>query len=165
MNRPARTLLGVVIVPLAAVMTACGNDDPASGGGLTRAQLITSVDRICAASSIANEPLEDAAFGQGYPPPLDRWAQFWPALASNESAAVVRLRQLRPPPADQAKFNQWIEAFDGIIPLFRQAGQKAAAGDQAGHDAALTEIEQAGAAVEEAARSYGFKECGSDEDK
>jgi hypothetical protein len=156
----------LLVVALAATTAACGDDDDddAASDTLSRSELIAAGDAICAETSRKNQPIEEATFTGDAPPPLARWAEFWPKLADNEQAAADQMSQLHPSAGDLADFTAAVDAYATLIPLFRAAGEKATAGDQAGHDAAMAEIERASQPVAAGFGKLGFKECGSDEE-
>lgn len=163
--KPARVLAPLIAITLAGTLSACGDDDDnATSDSLSRTELIAAGDAICTETSNKNRPLE-ATFTDDGPPPLDRWAEFWPQLADNEEAAVAEMRQLQPSAEDEADFTAVVDAYAELIPLFRAAGEKAAADDQAGHDAAMAEIEEASQPVEAGFTRLGFEECGSNDDE
>lgn len=160
--RSARVFVSLIVIALAAALAACGGaDDDATSGTLSRTQLIAAGDAICAQTREKNQPLEQATFTGDVSPPLSRWAEFWPKLADNEAAAVAEMRRLKPSEKDRADFTKVVDAYAKLMPMFRRAGGEAAAGDKAGHDAALAEIERASEQVQAGFTRLGFKECGS----
>jgi hypothetical protein len=136
--------------------------------GPTKAQFISEADAICRAGRQKLAPLQSA---------LDRAAQ---ADQANDTAAnraklavilrssarttlpvLAQLRALTPPAADRAVAARYLAGVASQIALIDRLGQAVARNDQQQVTAVSQLLQQGKDAVQQVARNYGFKACGS----
>jgi hypothetical protein len=138
------------------------------GGGETaptKAHFITEADAVCSHSEDQVDSLLREIQALGTPTPNSEKARHAAALfrrlADTLAQQTAQLRQLRPPPGDEATINNWLSTAEGASSVLRDLAD---AYDSANAQRIrllggefLTQSSKASAI----AQGYGFKVCGS----
>lgn len=155
--------LAVAALATSAVLGACGGDD-----GVSKENFIAKGDALCAENLRRQEPIEDRTIGpvfaSGGQPTLRQWQELFAGIRPINAEMFSAFRALEPPEEDRARFERWTAMETEIQAKIDAAAMAAASGDQARFDAALNDLNETSAPLEEDFRAYGFKVCGADED-
>lgn len=150
--------MGVRIAALAAavavaVVAGCGG----GGGGdrLTKAEYIAAADAICKATNDELGALPD-------PSSIEEVASLAEQAVSIEEDALAKLKELKPPEADQATIDEALGLLEQQVELGRQLGDAAKAGDGAKVQEIVGQIDPINQQANEIATQYGLVECGND---
>lgn len=160
-SRTIRTLLGVAVCGVTALsLSACGSDEPEGPQRLSRAELIEQGDQICAETEEKLAPV----FGELFPtgtetPPADQAAAPMRTAALALREEYDEFSALRPPEADQQKFDSILEKFDAAVKGIEESAALAGAGDTEGYLKALEAANGADGESRELMGDYGFKTC------
>ena len=145
-------LVGVALALGALLGAGCGGGD----SGLSREELISQADAICAEYEQRTEELEQ-------PQDLDDVEQFVGETRTLIQEGIDELRELEPPEELADDYNEWISQNEENLRLLEDLEAAAAAGDQAEVQELLTEAQEAGARADRLAGDMGFEECGAND--
>lgn len=154
--------LAATALAASAVLAACGGDDD-----VAKEDFIAKGDALCAENLRRQEPIEDRTIGpvfvNGGQPTLAQWQELFEGIGPINAGMFAAFRELEPPKGDKARFQRWTVTETEIQARIDAAGVAAASGDQARFDAALNDLNETSAPLEEDFRAYGFKVCGAEE--
>ncbi len=123
---------------------------------------VLKADQICAAADERLTAIEDATF-ETFPPPLEKWAAFLPALVEVYDGAVRDLKAIPPPPGDEATLSALYSDLEAQLARVMAATDFATAGQQAEFDQAVQPIFTEFEELDARQRAYGFQVCGSED--
>jgi hypothetical protein len=122
---------------------------------------VAKADAVCKAADEKISALEDSTF-ETFPPPLEKWATFLPAVVENYRPALEQLKALPPPAGDEATLSKLWADLDSQLGQFGEAAELAKAGKQEDFDKAIQPVFAASDETDERQRAYGFQVCGSE---
>jgi len=143
-----RSTSAVVLSALA--LAACGGDDAP-----TKADVITEADKICADG---NKELEAI----GNPTSIEEVPDFAKRSVPIVESTVDKIEALEAPEEGKADFDTFVKTNRDAIALVKPLGDADPASDGPAIEEAITEADAVGTKGEEAAKAYGFKECGKE---
>jgi len=152
-----------------AVGLKCDDDDPPpkkldpATFSPEKQAYIKKADAICAESNKKARPLEERYF-RSFPPELDAWAKFLPAVAKLGRADVTKTERLTPPAEDKATIDELNARQEKILDRLEQAGKVAESGDEDAFQRAFQGTFAEGEKINDDLVAYGFQACGSQED-
>jgi hypothetical protein len=136
--------------------------DPATLSAEKRAY-VEKVDAICTTFSERDSEVEGEAFGEGFPPTVEKWAAGLPRFAENGRQRLAAIREVAPPAADAAEVQSLLTAGDELVVDIDEAGRAAGRGDEAALVPLLQQLFPAFDEYDERLRSFGFQVCGSED--
>ncbi len=143
-----RSTSAVVLSALA--FAGCGGDDAA-----TKADVITDADKICADG---NKELEAI----GNPTSVEEVPDFAKRSVPIVESTTDEVEALKAPEEGKADFDAFVKSNRDAIALVKPLGDLDPASDGPAIEKAITEADAAGTKGEQAAKAYGFKECGKE---
>ena len=152
----------------------CGADDDeeeeeerapvdTSGFSAEKKAYIKKADAVCREGNEEFSVIEQR-YLKSFPPPLEVWAEFLPAIVEIGRPQLAELEAIDPPAADKAKIDDLLARQKELIDQFEQAGETAAAGDEEAFQEQSRRMFSAGDELDAELRAYGFQECGSEEE-
>ncbi|HUQ39391.1 MAG TPA: hypothetical protein VM030_04495 [Acidimicrobiales bacterium] len=146
---------------LAAVgLGGCGGDDDR----LSKADLISKGDALCAATTEKLEPVFGKLFPTGSEtPPADKAAGPMRTAATELREEYRDFSALEPPAKDEKRFAAILEGFDAAVTDVEDAAERAEAGDTEGYLKKLEAANAKDAESRELMKAYGFEECAGSE--
>ena len=123
---------------------------------------VVKADGICAAADERLTAIEDATF-ETFPPPLEKWAAFLPALVEVYDGALRDLKAIPAPPGDEALLSALYSDMEAQLARVMAATDFATAGQQAEFDQAVQPIFTEFEKLDARQRAYGFQVCGSED--
>jgi hypothetical protein len=158
MHRPLVRSAAVVLA--AFLLASCSSSNGGSSNRLTKQELIAQGDAICKTMSD-----KAATIGPNLAAPtqanLPEWADALGQLLPIFQNMGAKLKDLTPPEADQAKWDQIIAGLDQEITALAKAKDAADSGDLTGMTSALMELSTVDAKTTKILADYGFKQCGA----
>ena len=122
---------------------------------------VAKADAICKAASDKLTAVEDATF-ESFPPPLEKWAVFLPAVVEVYGPALAELKAIPVPAGDEATLSRLYTDLGAQLKQFGEAAELAKAGNQAEFDEVIQPAFAASDETDAAQRAYGFQVCGSE---
>lgn len=123
---------------------------------------VAKADGICAAADERLTAIEEATF-ETFPPPLEKWAAFLPALVEVYDAALRDLKAIPAPSGDEALLSVLYSDLEAQLARVMAATDFATAGQQAEFDQAVQPIFTEFEELDARQRAYGFQVCGSED--
>jgi len=156
MHRPLVRAIAVVLA--AFLLASCSSSDSAR---LTKEELIAQGDAICKtmsdkAGSIGNDlanPTEEN---------MPAWADALGQLLPIFQDMASQLKELSPPEADQATWDQIVAGLDEEVTALEEAKNAADDGDATGMTTALMKMSSVDTKTTKLTTDYGFKQCGGE---
>jgi hypothetical protein len=143
--------VAVVSAGFAALgLAACGG-----GERLTKAEFIAAADAICEQATRALDELEE-------PDSLEKLADYAPRASEIVADQLERLRELRPPEADEGLIDRALDLSEQQNELAEEVGEAAAAGDRERAGELVGQIQPLDEEANHIAQEYGFDVCGAD---
>jgi len=164
MSRMRPILACAVLAVVALAMAGCGGEDDQTAP--TRAQFITTADKLCTSSNrrtrSLNLQLRRASAGAGGERELlRRLAPILERGAGGVGENAAAFRATRPPAGDEVEIDLIRGLYDRQAQLARQLAAAAKAGDVAQFKALSTQQTDVVGRARRLSRAYGFRECGS----
>jgi hypothetical protein len=151
-------LPALLLLPLAG----CGGGSEEADGTnrLTKAELISQGDALCAGVEEELAPV----FGELFPtgsetPPASEAAGPMRVAADALRREYVEFSRLAPPEEDQQRFDAILEKFDAAVKDVEKSADLAAGGDTEGYLKALEAANGSDAESRDLMRDYGFDTC------
>jgi hypothetical protein len=170
--------LAIFLLPALAIAACGGGSDTTTaptqtvtaqkqGPAPTKAEFIKEADALCQQSRD-----EAASLGQqiqDLPDPTSTEDLHESADLFREYAGILEqqaqaLRQLEPPPGDEAIINNWLSTAESSLSLFRDLADAYDSGDEQEARFLNSEVGSRADQARGIAQGYGFKVCGSDVD-
>jgi hypothetical protein len=142
--------LALPALAAALALSACG-----SGDRLTKAEYIAAADAICAEAIRALNDLDE-------PKSLAELAEYAPTASEIVRKQLDRLRDLRPPEADEALIDKALDLSEEQNELAEEVGKAAADGDEERAGALVAQIQPLDEEANQIAQNYGLRVCGAD---
>jgi hypothetical protein len=124
---------------------------------------VAKADAICKAASDKLTAVENATF-ESFPPPLDKWAVFLPAVVEVYGPALTELKAIPVPAGDEATLSTLYTDLEAQLKQFGEAAELAKAGNQAEFDEVIQRAFAGSDETDSAQRAYGFQVCGSEDE-
>ncbi|MEO7443577.1 MAG: hypothetical protein ABIW46_08605 [Acidimicrobiales bacterium] len=124
---------------------------------------VAKADAICKAAEEKISVVEDETF-ETFPPPLEKWATFLPAIVETYGPALQQLKALSLPAGDEATLSKLYADLESQLDRFGEAAELAKAGKQDEFDEAIQPVFAESDDTEARQRAYGFQVCGSEGD-
>ncbi|HEX6391239.1 MAG TPA: hypothetical protein VFZ89_17385 [Solirubrobacteraceae bacterium] len=151
-------------------MTKCEEDEEedepkvdTSGFSTEKQAYIAEVDAICKRYNPRFSRLEQRHL-QEFPPQLDAWAKFLPAVVELGRAQMRQIRAVEPPAAEKGTVDALITEQEQLFDTFAEAGRLAAAKDEERFVEVSQGMFAAGEDADAKTRAYGFQVCGAEGD-
>jgi len=132
--------------------------DPATFSPEKRAY-VEQADAICAETQEQENALEEEHLST-FPPPIENWAKFLPAVVQVNREMLAELEALTPPPGDEDEVGAVLGDFESVVDEFEELGQLAAEGNSEEFDPRLQELFPRFDEIEQGFAEYGFQVCG-----
>jgi hypothetical protein len=154
---PRTVALALVVSCLLAA--ACGSDGDANGNGeserLTKEEYIAQADAICKEANDRIEALSE-------PQSAEELAELGEQVVAIGEEQLGRLRELRPPLADESTINGAYELLEQQLAVANDLVDAARDGDVDRVQELLAQGNQLNEQADRIADDYGLQECGSD---
>lgn len=124
---------------------------------------VAKADAICKAANDKLTAVEEATF-ESFPPPLEKWAVFLPAVVEVYGPALTELKAIPVPAGDEATLSRLYNDLEAQLKQFGEAAELAKAGNQADFDEVIQRAFVDSDETDAAQRAYGFQVCGSEDD-
>lgn len=124
---------------------------------------VAKADAICKAADDKLAAAEDATF-ESFPPPLEKWAVFLPAIVEVYGPVLTELKAIPVPAGDEATLSRLYTDLGAVLAQFAEAGELAKAGNQAEFDEVIQRAFAESDETDAAQRAYGFQVCGSEDE-
>lgn len=161
MADPVRMRVTAVALILGGTLALAG-----CGGtsGPSKETYIARADRICASAKTAAAPLVGrlaTAAGSLSGPRVRKLAPAVQGLHGIGMRYVGQLRSLEQPSGDRAAIERFLDPTKSVVDAIGVAGAALAQGDSVRALSVLQQIQSTAQQANDAARAYGFHECGS----
>lgn len=153
--------LSVALCAVAVLGVAgCSEESPPESSSLSKAELISQGDAICAETEEKLAPVFGALFPTGSEtPPASEAAGPMRTAATELRAEYNEFSALEPPEADREKFDAILEKFDLAVKDVEKSAELAEAGDTEGYLTNLEAANSTDAESRELMKEYGFMTC------
>ncbi len=138
-----------VVVLFALALAGCGGDDAA-----TKADVIADADKICADGNKELEAIGD-------PTSVEEVPDFARRSVPVVESVIDKIEALDAPEEGKADFDTFVRSTREAVDIVRPLAD-ADPSDEAAIQEAATKADAAGTKGEQAAKAYGFKECGKE---
>lgn len=125
---------------------------------------VAKIDAVCRANEKKFSALE-GRYLQSFPPELEVWAKFLPAIVEVGRAGSAEIEKIEPPAADKAKIDALNARQEALLERFSRAGEAAADNDEKSFQSLSSAMFADGDELDEDLRAYGFQVCGSEEEE
>lgn len=155
LSRPITSLAAAVV---ALGLAACGDDDSAPSGPLTKAEYIAAADEVCQSFETTGDQLEeDLQNAEGN----EQASQIVSDGADQAEETLADLKALQPPDEIAEQANEFVAITEEGIGIIREFSEAIAADDPAQTADVGRRLNENDVAGDEVAAEIGFKECGS----
>jgi hypothetical protein len=151
--------LGLAVAALAAVAVGPATATAEEEDEVTRESYVAAAEPICKQNVLANKRIFKGAKAEVKAGELKKASRHFLRAATAFSGTVRQLAELKPPEADGARIERWLDLLRDERDLIRSIGKKLAAGDKHRAESLSVDLNRNSTRANNVVLSFGFDYC------